>query len=97
MPLKDHNLGYGQPAIPKGWDSETRFVKYEYGPLHVERSSIPQQPTVRPGHSQPLKGVPLGAFHSEIEERDFRIANARRGKKRVGSSLDEIGKKYDLG
>jgi hypothetical protein len=97
MLLKDHNLGFAQPAIPKNWDSETRFVKYEYGPLHVGSASIPQEPSARP-QSQPLKGISLGAFQAITanEERDFRIANARRGKKRFGTSLEEIGKKYGL-
>ena len=98
MPLKDQNLGFAQPAIPKNWNSETRFVKYEYGPLHLGSTSVHQEPSARPSHSQPLKGISLGALQAITanEERDFRIANARRGEKRSGSSLEEIGKKYGL-
>jgi hypothetical protein len=94
MPLKDHNLGSAQPAIPKNWDSETRFVKYEYGPLYVGSTSVPQEPSARPSHSQPLKGISLGAFQAITanEERDFRIANARRGENRSGSSLEKLAK-----
>jgi hypothetical protein len=96
MPLKHHNLG-SQPAIPEGWDTEARFFKYEYGPLQVRGSSLPQEPTAWSGHDQPLKGVSLGAPPiTAAEERDFQIAKARRGKKRVGASLDKIGKKYGL-
>lgn len=62
MPLKDQNLGFVQP---KGWQSETRFVKYEYGPLQVGGSSVLQEPSAMPSHSQPLKGVSLGTSQAE--------------------------------
>jgi hypothetical protein len=95
MSLKDHNLGPAQVPIPKAWDSEKHFMKYEYGPLQGAGPSLPQEPTpMRPG--QPLKGVSLGTeAMTAAEKRDSRVANARR-RARAGSSLDEIGKKYGL-
>jgi hypothetical protein len=97
MPLKDHNLVSAQSAVPDNWRSQAGFVKYEYGRLHVGRSPAPQEPRTTLGDSQPLKGVSLGASQPALaEERDFRVAYKRRHKKRTGSSLEEIGKKYAL-
>ncbi len=57
---KDLNLRSGEPSIPKDWDTEVRFIKYEYGPFAVQ-PALPQEPTPTIGTDQPLKGLSLKA------------------------------------
>jgi hypothetical protein len=93
MPHKNLNLGSIQQVIPVNrWNA-----KYEYGPLMVQRPTIPQEQTaVAERQPQPLKGVSLHVPASKGEERDFQIAAKRRQTPQEGLSLDEIATKYGL-
>lgn len=59
MFLKQLNLGTPPATTHKDWAGETRFINYEYGPLHVQNSSLPQQPSEKFDGYQPLKRFPL--------------------------------------
>jgi hypothetical protein len=93
MSLKNMNLGSAQSVVPV----TRRHDNYEYGPLRVQRPTIPQEQTAIT-ERQPLKGVSLHVMpdRKEDEERDFQIAARRRQTPQEGSSLDEIATKYGL-
>jgi hypothetical protein len=91
LSFKQRNSGSAAArALPKDWQPDSRFIKYEYAPFRPPSTPLPQEPTrgLR-ATSEALKRI------SGSEERDFEIAMKRRDEPAAGS-LAEMRKKYGL-